>query len=170
MSDVGVEAAAVIAGSFLSGAIMSVYMLTIPALFESTSNPGQLVKHWTRIYLNGHYKGPVICLSTTALYGLATVSKYAAGENWKVFATAGALTTGMIPFTVALIVPTNNTLFRLEGQAKKDTGGSAGASGVTWAEAEGLVRKWNRLNAIRSLFPLSGAVLGLMAILKVVSF
>ncbi|KAL6237515.1 hypothetical protein BDW75DRAFT_249002 [Aspergillus navahoensis] len=163
MSNAGVEAIAVITGSFLSGAMMSVYLLAVPSLFETTRSPDQLVCHWSRIYLNGHIKGPIICLSTTALYGMAAVTKYSAGEDWAVFAAAGAVTISMVPFTLTVMAPTNNALFRLEGDVKK------GYTPV-WSEAERLVRRWNRFNATRAFCPLVGAVLGLLGVLKIVSF
>ncbi|KAL4898959.1 hypothetical protein BDW74DRAFT_184237 [Aspergillus multicolor] len=163
MSNVGVEAVAVIAGSFLSGAMMSVYLLAVPSLFETTTDPRQLVRHWSRIFLNGHIKGPIICLSTTAMYGIATVSKYAAGENWGVFAAAGAITVSMVPFTLTIMAPTNNALFRLEEEVKR------GRTPV-WTDAERLVRRWNRFNATRAFCPLAGAVLGLLGILSIASF
>ncbi|KAL2867497.1 DUF1772 domain-containing protein [Aspergillus lucknowensis] len=162
-SDVGVEAIAVITGSFLSGAMMSVYLLAVPSLFETTTDPSQLVRHWSRIFLNGHIKGPIICLTTTALYGLAAVRKYAAGERWGVFAAAGLTTIAMVPFTLTIMAPTNNALFRLEGEVKK--GGAP-----VWGEAERLVQRWNRFNASRAFFPLVGAILGMLGVLKVVSF
>ncbi|KAL4917421.1 hypothetical protein BDW62DRAFT_201853 [Aspergillus aurantiobrunneus] len=163
MSEVGVEAIAVITGSFLSGAMMSVYLLAVPSLFETTTDPGHLLRHWSRIFLNGHIKGPIICVTTTALYGLASITKYAAGQPWGVFATAGLTTISMVPFTLTLMAPTNNALFRLEGEVSK-------GNTPAWSDAERLVRTWNRFNATRAFFPLIGAIMGLLGTLKLVSF
>ncbi|KAL4865128.1 hypothetical protein BDV12DRAFT_211210 [Aspergillus spectabilis] len=163
MSNVGVEAIAVITGSFLSGAMMSVYLLAVPSLFDTTTDPDHLLRHWSRIFLNGHIKGPIICLTTTALYGLATITKYSAGEAWRVFAAAGLTTISMVPFTLTLMSPTNEALFRLEGEVKK-------GNTPAWSDAERLVRDWNRFNATRAFFPLAGAILGLLGALKIVSF
>ncbi|KAL2819635.1 hypothetical protein BDW59DRAFT_164963 [Aspergillus cavernicola] len=163
MSNVGVEAIAVITGSFLSGAMMSVYLLAVPSLFDTTTDPGHLLRHWSRIFLNGHIKGPIICLTTTALYGLAAITKYSAGETWGVFAAAGVTTISMVPFTLTLMAPTNEALFKLEGEVKK-------GNTPTWSDAERLVRNWNRFNATRAFFPLAGAILGLLGALQLVSF
>ncbi|KIA75621.1 hypothetical protein HK57_00553 [Aspergillus ustus] len=162
-NDVGVEAIAVITGSFLSGAMMSVYLLAIPSLFETTTDPGHLVRHWHRIFMNGHIKGPIISLTTTALYGLAALAKYNAGQKWGVFATAGATTIAMVPFTLTIMASTNEALFRMEAEVQK-------GRNPTWGEAERLVRNWSRFNLTRAFFPLAGAVLGLLATLKLVSF
>ncbi|RMJ28746.1 hypothetical protein PHISP_00391 [Aspergillus sp. HF37] len=175
-------AIAVIAGSFLSGnqclhthpqphqnktnqlgAMMNVFLLTVPAVLETTTEPGQLLRHWRRIFLNGHVKGPAICLTTTSLYAIAAVGRYLTGDAWLVFAAAGLSTIGMVPFTLTLMQPTNSALFRLEGDARK---GSVAA----WRDVEQLVRKWNRLNAVRALFPLAGAALGMLGSLGVIAF
>ncbi|KKK21811.1 hypothetical protein ARAM_004339 [Aspergillus rambellii] len=163
MSQVGVEAVAVITGSFLSGAMMSVFLLTIPSVLETTTDPGQLLHHWARVFLNGHVKGPIICITTTFLYGLAAFTKYSAGEPWRVFAAAGIVTISMVPFTLVVIDPVNTALFRMESEAKKGTV-------APWAVVEPLVQKWNRLNLTRAFCPLAGAVLGLLGTLKLVSF
>ncbi|KAL4789033.1 hypothetical protein BDV19DRAFT_383428 [Aspergillus venezuelensis] len=163
MSGVGVEAIAVITGSFLSGAMMSVYLLAVPSLFDTTTDPGRLVRHWSRIYLNGHIKGPIISLTTTGLYGFAAVTKYWAGEPWGVFAVAGLTTISMVPFTLTIMVPTNNALFRLESEVK------AGRT-PAWSDAARLVRSWNRFNATRAFLPLAGSVLGLLGTIGLVVF
>ncbi|KAL4784880.1 hypothetical protein BJX76DRAFT_356617 [Aspergillus varians] len=158
MSHVGVEAIAVITGSFLSGAMMSVYLLAMPSLFDTTTDPGHLLRHWSRIFYNGHVKGPGICLTTTALYGIATITKYSTGEPWGIFAAAGLTTVGMVPFTLTVMARTNNALFLLEGEVQK-------GNTPAWSDAERLVQRWNRFNAARALFPLIGAVLGLLGTL-----
>lgn len=172
------EAIAVITGSFLSGntpslsskhqlmhigAMMSVYLLAVPSLFDATTDPGHLLRHWSRIFLNGHIKGPIICLTTTALYGIAAVSKYWAGDTWAVFAAAGLITISMVPFTLTAMAPTNNALFRLESEVKK-------GNIPPWSDAERLVQNWNRFNAIRAFFPLAGAIMGLLGTLRLVAF
>ncbi|KAL3458176.1 hypothetical protein BJX64DRAFT_292437 [Aspergillus heterothallicus] len=162
-NEIGVEAIAVITGSFLSGAMMSVYLLAIPSLLETTTDPAHLVRHWHRIFMNGHIKGPIISLTTTALYALAAFAKYSAGQRWAVFATAGATTIAIVPFTLTIMMPTNEALFRMEADVHK------GKSPLS-AEAERLVRSWSRLNLVRAFFPLAGAVFGLLGTLRLVSF
>jgi len=71
------------------------------------------------------------------------------------FAAAGITTMIIVPYTLILMAPTNDTLFRLE----KD---SEVTSATSLVEAQNLVRKWGWLHVVRSLFPLAGAILGLM--------
>lgn len=56
------------------------------------------------------------------------------------------------------MVPTNNTLFRLEVENR-----NVSLSSID--EAQRLVKYWSWLHLIRSFFPLAGAALGLTATL-----
>lgn len=71
---------------------------------------------------------------------------------------------GMVPYTLITMGGTNNALLRAEAKIK------SGDDGISWKDVAILVRTWNKLNAIRALFPLSGAVLGMLAICKLVQF
>ncbi len=181
MSQFGFEHVAIVTGCFLSGtvpsahpaktpltptppgAIMSVFMITIPVMIETTRQPGKLVNHWRRIYLSGHIRGPAIAATTGLIYACAAWSKYAAGEPWRVFAAAGLATVCIVPFTLTFMQGTNNALFRADDLASKGTE-------PAWADAERLVRRWGRLNAIRALIPLTGGVIGLLGACKLLVF
>ena len=56
--------------------------------------------------------------------------------------------------------PTNTALFRLEALA------SATASAVDLNAAQELVVKWAWLHVVRSVFPMVGAILGLVGVLQ----
>lgn len=134
---------------------MSVFMITIPVLVETTRQPGNLVNSWRKVYLSGHVRGPAIAGATGLIYAFAAWRKQAAGEPWRVFAVAGATTVSIVPYTLTLMQGTNNALFRADDLAVKGTE-------PAWAEAERLVIRWGRLNAIRALIPLAGGVMGLL--------
>jgi len=68
-----------------------------------------------------------------------------------------------VPYTWIVMQGTNNALFHAEARSKNGNEGS-------WGEAEGLVKAWNLLNAVRALFPLAGAVLGMLGTCKLVLF
>lgn len=180
--NVGVEVVAVVTGCFLSGvhrsdpgrnltayltsligAMMNLFLLTIPVLLETTQQTQQLLHQWTRVFYSGHRKGPGISIATGLIYGYAAWSKHAAGSPWRVFAVAGATTVSMIPYTWIVMQSTNNALFRAEARTKAEQAQS-------WTEAESLVKTWNRLNAVRALFPLAGAILGILGTVKLVVF
>lgn len=70
---------------------------------------------------------------------------------------AGAATIGMIPFTWTCIVGVNEALFV---HTKHERDGKT----VDLAAVRRLVGLWRRLNLLRMLFPLSGSILGMLAI------
>ena len=180
-SSVVVEAIAVITGTFLSGmstrtnhtperrlnsplgAMMNLFLLTIPVLLDTTREPGQILHNWSRIYFSGHRKGPGISMATALLHSYAAWSKYSAGESWRICAIAGVATVTMIPYTWLFMISTNNLLFGAEMRSKNGNAGSL-------VEAKTLVKKWNRLNAVRALFPLTGAVLGILGVSDLLAF
>jgi len=142
---------------------MNLFLLTIPVLLETTHQTSQILSQWSHVFYSGHRKGPYISISTGLLYGYAAWSKHDAGESWRVFAVAGATTVAMVPYTWIFMMSTNNALFRAEARSK-------GGDSVSWVEAERLVQTWNKLNAVRALFPLTGAILGILGTCKLLSF
>ncbi|EME39098.1 anthrone oxidase-like protein [Dothistroma septosporum NZE10] len=162
-SDVGIEVIPVMTGTFLSGAMMSLFLLTIPVILETTTVPSQLLNQWHRIFYRGHIQGPLISIATGLLYSYAAYQRSQRGAAWKPFAVSAAVTVAMIPFTWVFMANVNNSLFRAVAVTEKGGEGN-------WNEAQGLVRSWGAWNAVRALFPLSGAVLGLLSTCKIVSF
>jgi noranthrone monooxygenase len=143
--------------------MMNLFLLTIPVLLETTHQTSQILHQWSCVFYSGHRKGPAISIATGMIYGLAAWSKHAAGSPWRVFALAGVMTVSMVPYTWIFMQSTNNALFRAEARSKSGNEG-------TWGEAERLVTAWNRLNAVRALFPLTGAILGMLGTCKLVLF
>jgi noranthrone monooxygenase len=143
--------------------MMSLFLVTIPVILETTNQPSKLLHRWSRIFYSGHIKGPAISIATGLIYGCAAWSKHAVDRPWRVFVVAGATTVGMVPYTWIIMQSTNNALFRAEAKSKEGNEG-------TWAEAERLVVRWSWLNAVRALFPLAGAVIGLLGTCKMLLF
>lgn len=133
---------------------MSLSLMAVPVFLDATTDPAQLFHQWTRMYHYGHQLMPTMAVATCLLYGYSSISKRAAGRRWAMFAVAGMTTVVMLPFTWIVMAPTNNTLFRLEGESKV-------AAVTSLGEAQELVSKWRLLHFVRSLFPLAGALLGL---------
>lgn len=67
------------------------------------------------------------------------------------------LTIGIVPFTFAVMSPTNNRLIK-KAQASVEVKGDE-------KEVGDLLEKWRKLNGARSLLPLVGGALGLFAAL-----
>ncbi len=142
---------------------MSVFLITIPVLVETTRQPGKLVNYWRKVYLSGHVRGPAIAATTGLIYAFAAWRKHTAGEPWRVFAVAGATTVSIVPYTLTFMQGTNSALFRADDLAVKGTE-------PAWSEAERLVLRWGRLNAIRALIPLAGGVVGLLGACGILVF
>lgn len=139
--------------------MMSLSLMAIPVLLDTTDDPAQLFHQWVRMYHYGHQVMPTLAVATCLLYACSVLHSRIAGRQWGVYAVAAVTTVTMLPFTWVFMAPTNNILFRLEVESK-------GASVASFAEAQGLVMKWGWLHITRSLFPLAGAALGLTGIFQ----
>ncbi|KAI9727727.1 MAG: hypothetical protein M1828_005955 [Chrysothrix sp. TS-e1954] len=145
---------------------MSLAAISIPVILEtSTESSISLLRPWTRLYHYGHIYMPVIAVTATSLYAYTAWSKRAAGiKQWRKYAFAGATTISMVPFTWLIMDGTNTTLFQLEASA------SASASNfpdpVKLGKVQALVVKWAWLHAVRSMFPLVGAIIGFRGVLQ----
>ncbi|ORY69643.1 uncharacterized protein BCR38DRAFT_333493 [Pseudomassariella vexata] len=162
---IGPQAAAVVTGSFLSGAMASLSTMVTPLFLDTDNEPAQLLRHWARLYHYGHLALPALSVATCGLYGYTALSKRASGRaNWRRYAVAGAMTIAMVPFTWYVMVPTNNTLFRLEASARKSESGSGSLAELSVIQE--LVVRWAWLHIGRSVFPLIGAIMGLSGLVQ----
>ncbi|KAF2234846.1 DUF1772-domain-containing protein [Viridothelium virens] len=154
MSIASVQATAVVTGAFLSGTMMSLSLVAVPVLLDTTTEASQLFSQWARMYHYGHRVLPAMAICTLVLYGYTCIGRRSARRTWGLFALAGLTTVSMIPFTWIFMVPTNDRLFGLEAASKVEPLVSE------LSQAQELVVKWTRLHLMRSLFPLAGAILG----------
>ncbi|KFY27880.1 hypothetical protein V491_00705 [Pseudogymnoascus sp. VKM F-3775] len=99
MSTIGAQATAVITGSFLSGAMMSLSVMAVPVLLDTTIQPHQLFYQWVRMYHYGHQVLPTMAVGTFLLYSYISAKKRTARKLWGIFALAGLTTLSMLPFT-----------------------------------------------------------------------
>lgn len=135
---------------------MSLSLMAIPVLLDTTIEAAQLFHQWVRMYHYGHQVLPTMSVGTFLLYSYTAIKKRNRNKSWIVFALAGVTTMSMVPFTWAFMVPTNNQLFRLEELSKAEPL----VKGIE--EAKELVVKWSWLHLTRSLLPLTGAVMGMI--------
>ena len=133
---------------------MSLSLMAIPVLLDTTTQAPQLFHQWVRMYYYGHQVLPTMAIGTFLLYSYTSAKKRGARKPWGLFAVAGVTTISILPFTWVFMVPTNNELFRLEGVSKTEPM----VRGIV--EAKELVVKWSWLHSIRSLLPLAGAIMG----------
>ena len=134
--------------------MMSLCLVAVPVLLDTTTEAAQLFVQWARMYYYGHRIMPAMAVGTSLLYGHTCTQKRGAHKPWGLFALAGVTTVSIAPFTWIFMVPTNNELFRLESASKAEPL----VLGIPAAKA--LVVKWTWLHFTRSLLPLVGAILG----------
>ncbi|KAJ9142485.1 hypothetical protein NKR23_g7294 [Pleurostoma richardsiae] len=154
---VGVQAAAVISGSFLSGAMASLSMMVIPVLLDTNPDPSHTLRQWVRLYHYGHIILPALSVGTCGLYSYAALS--GRSPRPATYAKAALATIIMVPFTWLVMVPTNNTLFGLEASGPSVTA-------ADWDMVQGLVVRWAWLHATRSVAPLVGAIVGFRGLIR----
>ena len=95
-----------------------------------------------------------MAISTFLIYAYTVTGKRASGNLWVTYAAAGVVTVSIISFTLIVMTPTNNTLFRLGDEIKLE------AAVATLDQIQEIVTRWGRMHFVRSLFPLDGAMLG----------
>lgn len=139
---------------------MSLSLMTIPLFLDTNTQTAHMLHQWVRLYHYGHLLLPSMSVATLLLYAYVALNKRASSAPWRSYAMAGAVTVGMIPFTLLVMVPTNNTLFQLDDGIKI----TAAVTSLDYVRE--LVTRWGRMHFVRSLFPLLGATLGFNALLK----
>ncbi|KIW86766.1 uncharacterized protein Z519_12552 [Cladophialophora bantiana CBS 173.52] len=156
--------------AWLGGNIAGLSLLVTPALRHSSTDDGvsssTISKQWRYIYESGKAQNPPIAAVAAVAYlylawtarGLAPTSQLPL-----YYGSAAVLTLGIVPFTLIAMSSTNNKLMRHSEALSKNP--SASLQPSSDQEVDELVARWTVLNGIRSLFPLTGAILGVVAIL-----
>lgn len=136
--------------------MLSLSTIAIPVFLDTDSEATSLLRQWARLYDYGHLYMPAVSVATTGLYGYSALRQRAAHRaQWGTYAAAGATTISMVPFTWLVMAGTNNSLFQLQESAA-----------VELRVVRALVVRWAWLHVARSVFPLAGALLGLVGVLR----
>ena len=98
---------------------------------------------------------PTFAATAASAYLYAAWDRRQQGGIWKGFVVAAALTVGIVPYTLLTMLPTNAALDAIVD----------GSRSAAQEEVSMLVGRWGVLNLGRSLFPLAGAVAGLITFL-----
>jgi hypothetical protein len=77
----------------------------------------------------------------------------------RLYGTAALLMIGIVPWTILAMNETNR---KLTAKAQEKVGMKG--SGVRDEDVHGLLRKWTTLNGIRSVLPLLGSVVAMVAV------
>ncbi|KAK0731302.1 hypothetical protein B0H67DRAFT_474517 [Lasiosphaeris hirsuta] len=174
------QSAAIFISASLSGASVAISAFVIPRLLESPVT--LMLRQWFNSFRAGRAFLPGFALLAGANYFyLAAVLPRKSGGGGLTgraysYLTAGALCAGIIPYTYAVMMPTNKRLIaRVEGveSVEADIGlvaeeGEAArvAEQSAWVKGEGskyLVDRWATLNLGRAVIIAASAVLGIGA-------
>lgn len=144
-----------------TGAMLSISVITVPVLYNTTDAPSQLLKQWSRLYWYGHIYMPAMSVAVTGLFlYIATQKRASKNDIWQRYAMAGAITITMVPYTLTVMAPTNNSLFALSDEAL------VGPSSVSLREVQQIIFGWAWLHVARSVFPFVGSMIGLMSFMQ----
>lgn len=141
--------------------MMSLSTIVVPVLLDTDTKSIQLARQWAHLYHYGGLYMPAMSVAATSLYVSVALRKCVSARKQRLlYTTAGMATITIVPFTLLMMVPINSALLRLEVLA------SAAASVPDLSVVQELVVRWAWLHAVRSAFPLVGAVLGLLGVLR----
>ncbi|KAK2740999.1 hypothetical protein FQN55_008554 [Onygenales sp. PD_40] len=165
------QAVGLTGAAWLSGNIATYSLSPVPSLLTSAPeahlSPSAVAKIWRSFYDRGKTQNPPIAVVTAASFFYlgwsvrtgAPLFRKAAENASTLYYIAGLLTVGMVPYTLAVMMGTNN---KLAEKAKAVEAEPAKAMGKG-DEVEVLANRWIYLNGVRSLFPLAGALVGFCA-------
>jgi hypothetical protein len=141
--------------AILSGYVASVSMALVPRLLESPTP--LLLRQWKSAYHSGKtYAPPFAALSSACYFYLYYKSKHNG------YLTAGALTIGIVPYTLLVLMGTNKKLLAKAEEAKtlgwKDELVEVGLGNET---AHKLVDNWGILNLGRAVLLSSASVVAI---------
>lgn len=120
----------------------------MPLLVQNGGSPATALRQWQLVYDKGHQVMPRVAALTALGHAVVAWQQATRGAEWRGLAAAGALTLGIVPFTFAFIMPTNNAL---EREMARDT------KAMSHATTTALLQKWSRWNLLRSMLLLAGA-------------
>ncbi|CZT07892.1 uncharacterized protein RAG0_13178 [Rhynchosporium agropyri] len=158
----------------LAGQTLSTSFVTAPRLLESPAS--LLLRQWGNMYDVGKKTGPTIsAIASSAFFYLAYkthISNLAllnttgnwTGRNW-LYTLAGFLSVGIVPYTFAVMLPTNKELLRkVEVVRRVETSEEDEVERKDLERnAHQLVDSWATLNLGRGFMLLGSGVLGVWA-------
>lgn len=144
-------------------------MNVVPGLIKSHHEDGTplitTLRHYRNMYENGKAQNPPIAALTAsafaylayAVHNGVSVSALTTRESAVLYAASAVLTLGIVPWTLVAMAGTNKALLD-----RAEAGVVVEKEDEKQEVLKGL-EKWIVLNGVRSLFPLVGAVVGVVA-------
>jgi len=189
---IGITSSAVLSGGILSFSVVLIPTLALPAHptkreSDSSDQPGtptsHLARQWRHSFNTGkHIAPPIALLSSTAYAYLAYLFRRATPvqepelRTSNLYILAAALALSLVPYTLVVMMPTNQRLLVRAAQADDEAAtpvekerdmATTGVPAKAEEDAEvcGLLEKWSRMNVVRGCLPLAATVVGLFATL-----
>ncbi|AEO53320.1 hypothetical protein MYCTH_2294471 [Thermothelomyces thermophilus ATCC 42464] len=175
------QATALLLGTLSAGANLTLSAFLVPRLLESPTP--LMLRQWVRTYRRGAATVPfaaglAAAAYTYLYYYLGTRGGGAASASAllraRAYLAAGALTIGIVPYTLAVMAGTNSELKRMERAVGEVAGADAAEVPAGEEEevvvveeesAKRLVDWWGVLNLGRGVLLLAGSICGLAATL-----
>ncbi|OBT77753.1 hypothetical protein VF21_03831 [Pseudogymnoascus sp. 05NY08] len=137
--------------AFLAGTSASFSLYAVPRILESPTPI--LLKQFKHMYAAGHDSLPAgTVVAATSLLYLAYDSRAAGTTAWRGYVTAAVLAVGIVPYTLAVMMGTNNVLL---GKAEEEDEKVEAQTALV----KQLVDKWAVMNLGRSVMLASAAVM-----------
>lgn len=152
----------------VAGSIISISLFNVPTLLLAP-NP-VMARQWQASFNRGKIINPAIAILSSLTYGFLSYKLYGTLNHYKAefYALSAALVLGIWPWTLLVMWPTNEKLFK-KYEEMKNLSVQEKATEVGLVNGEStkeLVDRWGMLNIGRGLLPLVGAVLGTWATLS----
>lgn len=136
--------------AFLAGTSASFSLYAVPRILESPTP--LLLKQFKHMYTAGHDSLPAgTVIAATSLLYLAYDSRAAGTTAWRGYVTAAVLAVGIVPYTLAVMMGTNNVLLGKAEEEEEKVEAQA-------ASVKQLVDQWAIMNLGRSVLLASAAV------------
>ena len=154
-----IKAAAIFISAASSGTLLTISAFGVPNFLAIPSN--LMLQQWEHTYNQGKKFMPPI--AGTAALGYFYLAHRFGGLSAttgpaRAFALAGGLCISIVPYTTALMKPTNNALLKKREESK---GLTLGMAGVEDLGAKQLVGRWGMMNLGRSALLGSAAFIAL---------
>lgn len=175
---IGISFAAAFAGGNLALSHIAIPSLLLPSAVTTSNAPSSrtpstnsahLARQWAKVYAIGHRAGPGLALSCSAAY--FTAFRYLPQSSTiqgRLYITALIVALLIIPYTLIVMIRTNNELHRRANAAETDRNDSSEEidppkSAIQKYGTPDLIRYWGRLNTGRAMIHVVSVALAVTA-------
>lgn len=138
--------------SSLAGVISSISTIAVPSALSTSSTNDALLRQWKLIYDRGSKQNATIAALAGLAHGAVAYLRWKRGADSMSSMLAALFTIGIVPYTYAVMLPTNKQLFRAASKDEKRE------------DVKKVVARWGWLNGIRALLPMIGGLSSLTGI------